>query len=78
MRLAATRASVAGYLAVEEGSRVASVGSEYQPSARRFRRSAARHLHVGKRSPSWQIGIHNEQDRLGCSAGCTRAVLAEC
>jgi len=30
MRLAATRASVAGYLAVEEGSRVASVGSEYQ------------------------------------------------
>ncbi|PWK99516.1 hypothetical protein C7431_102329 [Pantoea allii] len=81
MRLAATRASVAGYLAAEEqqrSSRVAGVGSECQPSARRFRRSAARHLHVGKRSPSWQIGIHNEQDRLGCSAGCTRAVLAEC
>ncbi|MBW1251294.1 hypothetical protein [Pantoea allii] len=57
---------------------MAGVGSEYQPSARRFRWSAARHLHVGKRSPPWQIEIHNEQDRLGCSAGFTRAVLAEC
>ncbi|KAF6665131.1 hotdog fold thioesterase [Pantoea anthophila] len=77
--LAESMGSMAGYMAVEEGSSV--VGVEVNASHLRAVsagtvRGICRPLHLGRRSQSWQIEIRNGRDQLCCSARLSVAVMS--
>ncbi|WP_315309085.1 hotdog fold thioesterase [Pantoea vagans] len=77
--LAESMGSIAGYMAVEEGSSV--VGVEVNASHHRAVsagrvRGTCRPLHLGKRSQCWQIEIRKSRDQLCCSARLSVAVMS--
>ena len=71
--------SIAGYMAVEEGSSVVGVevnASHHRAVSAGLVRGICRPLHLGKRSQSWQIEIRNGRDQLCCSARLSVAVMS--
>lgn len=78
--LAETPDSVAGYLASEDGCRVAGIevnASHHRAVSGGRVRGICRPLDVGKRNQTWQSRIRHDQDKLCCRARFTVAVLAQ-